>query len=243
LAARPPVRLAAVVLAGGQARRLGGTDKPLIEVGGRSLACAVIGAAAEAGAERVILVGPERPGLTDELARAGLGDRVELTSERPAGGGPVPALRAGIELLANSGLPPGSELPGGSELPPGSELPGGGAGLVLLLAADLPFLTGTLLRSLTAAADGAGAGEGVVAVDETGRHQWLTSCWRVSPLRAALAGYEGDSLRGLLAPLGASLLEIAGEPGEPPFWLDCDSPQDVAMARRWGGRRGPGAQL
>jgi molybdopterin-guanine dinucleotide biosynthesis protein A len=227
LAARPPVRLAAIVLAGGRARRLGGTDKPLIEVGGRSLACAVIGAAAEAGAERVVLVGPERPGLTGELARAGLGDRVELTSERPAGGGPVPGLRAGIELLADS------------------ESPGGGPELVLLLAADLPFLTGAPLAALAAAADVAGAGpvEGAVAVDEAGRHQWLTSCWRVSALRAALAGYEGDSLRGLLAPLGARFLELAGEPGEPPFWLDCDSPEDVAMARRWGGRPGSGAEL
>jgi molybdopterin-guanine dinucleotide biosynthesis protein A len=219
----PDIRLAAIVLAGGQARRLGGADKPLIEVGGRSLACAVIEAAAEAGAARVVVVGPERPGLMDELAGSGLDDQVELTSERPAGGGPVPALRAGIALLDGLGLPDGAELPDGA--------------LTLLLAADLPFLTGPLLGGLIASAREAAQGDGAVAVDEAGRPQWLTSCWRICGLRAALARYEGDSLRGLLAPLGARFLKMAAEPGEPPFWLDCDSPADVALARRWTARQ------
>jgi molybdopterin-guanine dinucleotide biosynthesis protein A len=214
------VVLAAVVLAGGQARRLGGADKPLIEIGGRTLACAVIGAAAAAGADPVVLVGPDRPDLMTELTRFGLVDRVELTSEQPAGGGPVPGLRAGVELLTDIDW-------------------------ALLLAADLPFLTGGLLGELVAAAAGADEGVGAVAVDGAGRAQWLTSCWRVTALRAALAGYEGDSLRGLLAPLGASLVTMAsepgnagipgetGHPGQPPFWLDCDTPEDVAAARNW----------
>jgi molybdopterin-guanine dinucleotide biosynthesis protein A len=216
------VVLAAVVLAGGQARRLGGADKPLIEIGGRTLACSVISAAAAAGADPVVLVGPDRPGLMTELTRFGLVDRVELTSEQPAGRGPVPGLRAGVELLTDIDW-------------------------VLLLAADLPFLTGALLGEMVAAAAGAGAdgGVGAVAVDGAGRAQWLTSCWRVAALRTALARYEGDSLRGLLAPLGASLVTMTSEPGKsglqgeaghqgrPPFWLDCDTPEDVAAARNW----------
>jgi molybdopterin-guanine dinucleotide biosynthesis protein A len=210
-------RLSAVVLAGGQARRLGGADKPLIEIGGRTLACAVISAAAAAGADPVVLVGPDRPDLMTELTRSGLANRVELTSEQPAGGGPVPGLRAGLDLLAATDW-------------------------ALLLAADLPFLTGELLGELVAAADGV---VGAVAADGTGRAQWLTSCWRVAALRAALAGYEGNSLRGLLAPLGASLVTMTSEPGktglpgmtghlgQPPFWLDCDTPEDVLAARSW----------
>jgi molybdenum cofactor guanylyltransferase len=208
-------RLSAVVLAGGRARRLGGADKPLIEIGGRTLARAVISAAVAAGAERVVLVGPARPGLTDELARAGLADRVALTCEQPAGGGPVPGLRAGLELLAD-------------------------ADLVLLLAADLPFLAGEPLGDLVAAAGSASA---AVAVDEGGRLQWLTSCWRVAVLRAALTRYEGDSLRGLLAPLEPRLISMTAQPGHPPFWLDCDSPEDVATARRWAGDDRPRAGL
>jgi molybdopterin-guanine dinucleotide biosynthesis protein A len=211
-------RLSAVVLAGGRARRLGGSDKPLIEIGGRTLACAVISAAVAAGAERVVLVGPARPGLTDELARAGLADRVALTCEQPAGGGPVPGCRAGLELLAD-------------------------ADLVLLLAADLPFLADAPLGELGRASVGAGGASGAVAVDEGGRPQWLTSCWRVAVLRAALTRYEGDSLRGLLAPLEPRLISMTAQPGRPPFWLDCDSPEDVATARRWAGDDRPQAGL
>ena len=224
-----------MVLAGGRARRLGGADKPMIKIGGWTLACAVITAAMAAGAELVVLVGPDRPGLIDELARIGLAGRVELTSERPAGGGPVPALRAGLESLD-----------------------GADPELVLLLAADLPFLTGEPLGRLVAAvarpadtvpvdavpvdavpvsAVPVGAVPvGAVAADGTGRAQWLISCWRADALRAALAGYEGDSLRGLLAPLGAGLVKMTagpGESGQPPFWLDCDTPEDLAAARKW----------
>jgi molybdopterin-guanine dinucleotide biosynthesis protein A len=223
-------RLAAVVLAGGRAQRLGGADKPLIEVGGRTLACAVISAAVEAGAERVVMVGPDRRDLTAELARFRLADLVELTSEQPPGGGPVPGLRAGLERagLERAGL---ERAGGGAD--------GGGEDFVLLLAADLPFLTGELLGGLALAA----AGTGAVAVDETGRPQWLTSCWPVAVLRAALARYEGDSLRGLLAPLEPRLVMRTAEPGQPPFWLDCDSPEDVVAARRWVGDDRPRSEF
>ena len=54
-------RFDAVILAGGQAQRLAGSDKPGVLVGGRTLAAAVVAAAANAAA--VIVVGPRRPGL------------------------------------------------------------------------------------------------------------------------------------------------------------------------------------
>ncbi|MDP9398746.1 MAG: NTP transferase domain-containing protein, partial [Actinomycetota bacterium] len=49
----------AVVLAGGRARRLGGVDKPGLEVAGRSLLDRVL--AACAGAGRTVIAGPQRP--------------------------------------------------------------------------------------------------------------------------------------------------------------------------------------
>jgi molybdopterin-guanine dinucleotide biosynthesis protein A len=73
------------VLAGGAASRLGGDDKPALEVGGHSLLARVVLAAREAAAGRVVVVGPPRPGLD-----------VRVVREEPAGAGPVAALRAGL---------------------------------------------------------------------------------------------------------------------------------------------------
>ncbi|MFC4010400.1 NTP transferase domain-containing protein [Nonomuraea purpurea] len=73
----------AVILAGGAASRLGGADKPALTVGGRSLIELVV--AAVSGAERVVVVGPERPIPA-----------VVFTREDPPRGGPVPALTAGL---------------------------------------------------------------------------------------------------------------------------------------------------
>lgn len=74
----------AVVLAGGSARRLGGVDKPALVVGERSLLDRAL--AAVAGAETVVVVGPQR-----ELPAA-----VVQVREDPAGGGPAAALAAGL---------------------------------------------------------------------------------------------------------------------------------------------------
>lgn len=181
-----------VVLAGGGAERLAGQDKPALVVGGRSLIESVI--AAGAGAERVIVVGPERAGL----------DGVVFVREEPPGSGPVPALRRG---LAEASEP-----------------------VVAVLAADLPFFREADVALLLRAASGAAAG--AVLVDDAGRAQWLAGCWRAQVLRSALEGYAGRSLRGLLGPLGPVLVRAEFGPGEPPPWLDCDTPEDVELARR-----------
>lgn len=79
---------AAVVLAGGRARRLGGVAKPTLDVGGRSLLARVLDAVADARPR--IVVGPPVDGLPPEL---------RWTREFPAGAGPVAALRAGLPLV------------------------------------------------------------------------------------------------------------------------------------------------
>ena len=83
-------RLAAVVLAGGAARRLGGMAKPALTIGGRPLLVRVLDALA--AADPRIVVGPA------ELA-ALLPAAVRLTQESPAGAGPVAAVCAGVRLL------------------------------------------------------------------------------------------------------------------------------------------------
>lgn len=196
----------AVVLAGGRAARAGGIDKPGEQVGGQTLLMSVAAAAAGAGAALVIVVGPPRPGLR---LPAGARARLELACEDPPGGGPVPALRAGLAKVREP--------------------------LVALLAADLPFLAGRHLRSLLAVTSAGNTG--AVMIDGAGQRQWLAGCWQVAPLRQALAGYAGQSLHGLLAPLQPAMIRFHQLEGEPPPWLDCDTPEDLAWARQAAGHR------
>ncbi|ULR51968.1 NTP transferase domain-containing protein [Streptomyces deccanensis] len=74
----------AVVLAGGAARRLGGTDKPAVRVGGRALLDRVLSACAGAGT--TVVVAEPRPTARPVL----------WTREEPPGGGPLAALGAGL---------------------------------------------------------------------------------------------------------------------------------------------------
>lgn len=85
-------RYAAVVLAGGAARRMGGVRKPAVPVAGRPMLHRVLEAAA--GARPQVVVGPPDLPLPDGVAR---------TLERPPGGGPAAAAAAGLVLV-----PPGT---------------------------------------------------------------------------------------------------------------------------------------
>ncbi len=108
----------AVVLAGGRGTRLGGTDKPGLIVGGQTLLGAVVSAVTSAGADQIVVVGPERTGPD---ARG----RVRYAREDPPGRGPVAALACGLDQVS--------------------------APLVVLLAADLPFLRPAHVRRLLTA--------------------------------------------------------------------------------------------
>lgn len=74
----------AVVVAGGRAQRLGGADKPGLSLGGRPLVAVVVDAVGDAA--RVVLVGPDRPGVRADVT----------TREDPPGSGPVAAIAAGL---------------------------------------------------------------------------------------------------------------------------------------------------
>ena len=80
----PGTPYTAVVLAGGKAARLGGQAKPQLEVGGRTMLAAVLGAVADADLR--VVVGPPQP----------VPDGVRQVREQPPRGGPVAALRAGL---------------------------------------------------------------------------------------------------------------------------------------------------
>jgi molybdopterin-guanine dinucleotide biosynthesis protein A len=127
---------------------------------------------------------------------------VLLVREEPPRGGPVAAVRAGL-----------ADVP---------------TDVVLVLAGDLPFLTAELVGRLRERL----TGDGVLVVDDTGRDQYLLGAWRTTVLRAALATASGPtSLRKVLAPLAVRRLRPVVPPGDPPPWLDCDTPADLARAR------------
>jgi molybdopterin-guanine dinucleotide biosynthesis protein A len=190
----------AVVLAGGAARRLGGADKPGLAVGGRSLLDRVLGACAGAGA--TVVVGPRRVTVRPVL----------WAREEPPGGGPLPALAAGLSVLASALRP---------------------SGPVVLLAADLPFLTAetvtALVRELLATTV-----DGVLLTDPTGRDQPLAAAYQAESLRrelALLATEHGSlanlPLRFLTAEL--TLHRLPDPTGDASF--DCDTWPDLTRAR------------
>ncbi|MEV4627633.1 NTP transferase domain-containing protein [Micromonospora sp. NPDC049523] len=215
------VGLAAVVLTGGAARRMGGVDKPAVPVNGRSMRDRVLAAVATA-APRVV-VGPA----------ADLPPGVLVTREDPPGGGPVAATAAGLAVI---GAPEPattfrreSARPGGT--PPAPEY-------VALLAADLPLLTAEAVGLLVERLVGSTA-DGVLYRDDTGRRQLLCGVWRTTALAGALdrlarqrgGTLEGASIRALVGEL--AVIEVSWAGSGPPPWFDCDTDDDVRRAEEW----------
>lgn len=101
-----------IVLAGGRGERLGGRDKALLEVGGRSLLAQVLDGTA--AASNVVVVGAARPGF----------DGVLWTCERPPGGGPAAGIVAGLKALDADAAEPwvlvlAVDQPGAASVVPG----------------------------------------------------------------------------------------------------------------------------
>lgn len=257
--------VAAVVLAGGAARRMGGRAKPTIAVGGRSMLTRVLDAASEANPR--IVVGP-----TD--LESSLPPGVRLVSEHPPGGGPVAALAAGLALIAAEDA--GADHTGADQAdadrmdadrmdadrmeaknpevrePEAKDTQAKDTGaerFVAVLAGDLPFLSRPVLRSLFAAATTEPCDAAVLA-DGDGRAQWLCGVWRLDRLRRRLSELAGkgdlagvDTLGGLagrgMGELAVSLHihihPVVVESDGAPPWFDCDTEDDLRQAEVWAG--------
>lgn len=81
---------AAIVVAGGAARRFGGVDKLRHVVDGRPVLRRVLDALGELGVDPVTVVGPRRPGIDDGCT---------VVQEQPPGSGPLAAIAAGLDAL------------------------------------------------------------------------------------------------------------------------------------------------
>ncbi|WP_405789835.1 molybdenum cofactor guanylyltransferase [Streptomyces sp. NBC_00029] len=128
---------------------------------------------------------------------------VDWTREDPPGGGPVAALDAGLRRTT--------------------------AELVLVLSADLPFLDRETVRALL---DAPGT-DGAMLRDPDGRDQPLVAAYRAEPLRReiALLATEHGNLTGLPLRALTAELDLARVTSRPLASFDCDTWDDLAVAR------------
>ncbi|MFG1781847.1 NTP transferase domain-containing protein [Rhodococcus oryzae] len=132
---------------------------------------------------------------------------IAQTQESPAGGGPVLAMDAGLLELGDGTAP------------------------VVVLAADLPFLSSASIESLVAALDREPSAPAAFALDESGRVQFLLGVWRRDALSAGLDELGRTDLANrpmkTLIPAGYVTVPMTGI-------SDCDTEADVAAARARG---------
>ncbi|RKE20260.1 molybdopterin-guanine dinucleotide biosynthesis protein A [Streptomyces sp. TLI_171] len=171
------------------------------------------------GVDKAALTVGGRP-LLDRVLAACAGARQVLVV-----GPERPTERAGVCWLREE--PPG----GGPVAAVAAALPAVSAPLVLLLAADLPFLDASAVGRLLAAVGA--ADDGAQLVDAGGRAQPLAAVYRTAALRGALAELgdpAGRPLRGL-----TDGLRLAAVPDPAGASFDCDTWAELAAARRRAG--------
>jgi molybdopterin-guanine dinucleotide biosynthesis protein A len=157
----------AIVLTGGSGTRLGGRSKAEVVLGEATLLEHVLQGLPPG--VNVVVVGPEptTPSRT-----------VIVTRESPAGGGPVAALAAGLQLVTTP--------------------------LVGVIATDMPFAS-SLLAGLTATIPP--DADALVPLDATGRRQPLCAAYRSAALHRAVQSLgivENASLRSLIEHLAVA---------------------------------------
>jgi molybdenum cofactor guanylyltransferase len=199
----PVTEFAAVVLAGGRGRRLGGPDKPGRAVAGRPMVRRVLDAVSDATPR--VVVGP---------ATADLPPDVVLTREHPPGAGPVAAAAAGMALLG----------------PATASVALLAADLPLLTPGAIRALRRGLASG---SADGAcyadESGRLQVLCGVWRAVALRRALARLSAERGATL--TGASVQALVAGLAVAPVRWAGQ-GLPP-WFDCDTDEDLRRAEEW----------
>lgn len=176
----PMVDFDALVLAGGQGKRLGGLSKPdLVDQGVRLLDAAL---RAAAPARQIVVVAPGSVEIPTGVRR---------TIEDPPYGGPVAGVAAGMAELDRDRIP---------------------AGIVVVLACDMPALHEAVPRLVTALEAASADVDGVCLSDETGQRQWVAAAYRRAALASVLENPRDASMHRTLSPL--NLITVAARAGE-----------------------------
>ncbi len=201
-----------LVLAGGGARRMGGGDKPLLDVGGRSLLAHVL---ARLRAEPVDAIALSANGDPGRFAAFGL---PVLDDGDFVGAGPLAGVLAGLDWAA------------------GQRAAGQGgaaqrADVLLSLPGDTPFLPAGLLAALAPAPACAAS----VGAGGTTRAHVLVALWPVAArgaLRAWLAAGRSRKVGAFAAEIGMREVRFAAEDA----FLNVNTPAELAAARALGRR-------
>ena len=164
--------IGAIVPAGGAGRRMGGVDKAMLLVGGVPLLDRVLGAARPV-CDRLVVVGPVRP-----TSIAG----VEFVMEDEPGGGPVPAVLAGLTVT-------------------------GECDIILVLAADLPLLTEADLWRLVGELEPPDI-DAAAAADHRGGPNPLLAAYRATAMRSTAATLGAGSPAARLIPPATVLVDL-----------------------------------
>lgn len=190
-----------IILAGGQARRMGGVDKPLIEIGGapilehllRRLAPQCVGLALNANGESERFAGFGLPIVADDVAGFA---------------GPLAGILAGLDHVAAAHPD---------------------VTLALSVPADTPFVPPDLVARLAAAR--AAAGAEIAVACSGGRAHHAIALWPLAlreALRHALVKEDLRKVSGFIARYPAAQAEWAVDPYDPFF--NVNRPEDVETA-------------
>jgi len=175
------VNLAAVLLAGGQSARLGGTDKAMVSVGGRTLLARCVGSVRALEADPVVVVGPMR-------AARDFPKDVLVAQEQPAGAGPAAATLSGLRALEVD-----DEC------------------LVVIMAADLPLAREALVAVVEGARQAVQGGRDGAMAQADGHDQYLLMCVRRGSVLHAVGteDFVNDSMRRLIELLDLDRVETS----------------------------------
>ncbi|GJE54124.1 MULTISPECIES: molybdenum cofactor guanylyltransferase MobA [Methylobacterium] len=190
-----------VILAGGLARRMGGGDKPLLRLGGRTLLDRVVERLGPQCAAGLVLSANGDPARFREFAGPVLPDSV--------GGhpGPLAGILAGLDFAAG-------HRPGVSH--------------VVSVASDTPFLPPDLVARLHRALNDSCP---IAVAASGGRDHYAVALWPVSlrgDLCAALGERDERRLGAFIARHGSAISEWPVEPVDP--FLNVNAPADLAAA-------------
>jgi molybdopterin-guanine dinucleotide biosynthesis protein A len=192
-----------VVLAGGLGRRLGGRDKPLVEVAGRPLIGHVLDRLRAAACAAVVI---NANGDGRRFAAWGLPVAADVLPGTP---GPMAGLLTGLEWAA-------------THWPEATH--------VLTVPADTPMVPVNLLDRLAAAL---GAGAEVACAASGGRRHPVIALWPVAlraAVRQAVATAEGRRIGTFAAGCRLAVVDWPVAPVDPFF--NINRPEDLAAAER-----------
>lgn len=199
----------AIIVAGGRGSRMGGRDKALLPLGGRTFVDALV-QSLPYGAPYVV-VSPHFHGYPTAV-------------ERPLYGGPLAGVAAGWANLRARGIGQRQNPETGA---------GFGGGRVAILAVDAPH-SGGLLPALGVALDAEPLADAAVVRAADGYRQPLCALWRAEALEAALdavvsstGSVHNRSMRTLMR--HAHIVEVPGTGAE----ADADTPADAVRIAAW----------